>query len=237
MKRWLYPGAILTLLALSTVASRSASGTNQDYWAVEDSKEREKLPLYQIIPAARTQELTPANGYPKPETFLTWHRSHGDNGGARYSALDQINRATVTNLQVAWVYHSNDGSNNLQCNPIIVGGIIIAPTPGKFLVGINAESGTELWRFKPEGRPAFRGLIYWPGTNSISERVLFCAGQTSVDGARTDSVPQIPKRTRCQATRTSTRSTAHGARSPACRSTPLRRGHGSPRTRRPPRAQ
>ena len=177
MKRWLYPGAILTLLALSTVASRSASGTNQDYWAVEDPKEREKLPLYQIIPAARAEELTPANGYPKPETFLTWHRSHGDNGGARYSALDQINRATVTNLQVAWVYHSNDGSNNLQCNPIIVGGIIIAPTPGKFLVGINAESGTELWRFKPEGRPAFRGLIYWPGTNSISERVLFCAGR------------------------------------------------------------
>ncbi len=132
MKRWLYPGAILTLLALSTVASRSASGTNQDYWAVEDPKEREKLPLYQIIPAARTQELTPANGYPKPETFLTWHRSHGDNGGARYSALDQINRATVTNLQVAWVYHSNDGSNNLQCNPIIVRGIMIAPTPGKF---------------------------------------------------------------------------------------------------------
>ncbi len=177
MKRWLYPGAILTLLALSTVASRSASGTNQDYWAVEDPKEREKLPLYQIIPAARTQELTPANGYPKPETFLAWHRSHGDNGGARYSALDQINRATVTNLQVAWVYHSNDGSNNLQCNPIIVRGIMIAPTPGKFLVGINAESGTELWRFKPEGRPAFRGLIYWPGTNSIGERVLFCAGK------------------------------------------------------------
>ncbi len=54
---------------------------------------------------------------------------------------------------------------------------MIAPTPGRFIVGINAETGEEVWRYKPRGRPAFRGLIYWPGTNSASGRVLFCAGQ------------------------------------------------------------
>src|SRR6266436_8350830 len=151
--------------------------TNRDYWAIEDAKEREKLPLYKIIPAARPDELTPANAYPKPETFLTWHRSHGDNGGMRYSALHQINLQNITNLEQAWIYHSGDGSNNLQCNPIVVRDIMIAPTPGKFMVGIKAEHGTELWRFKPEGRPAFRGLIYWPGAKTDVERVLFCAGK------------------------------------------------------------
>jgi quinoprotein glucose dehydrogenase len=95
----------------------------------------------------------------------------------RYSALDQINCQNVTNLQQAWIYHSRDSSNNLQCNPIIVGEIMIAPTPGKFIVGINGETGKELWRFKPEGRPAFRGLIYWPGSDRGKERVLFCAGK------------------------------------------------------------
>src|ERR1017187_9407290 len=77
--------------------------TNQNYWAIEDAAAREKLPLYFTIPAAKPGELTPANGYPKRDTFLTWHRSHGDNSGARYSALDQINRQNVTNLQVAWI--------------------------------------------------------------------------------------------------------------------------------------
>jgi quinoprotein glucose dehydrogenase len=149
----------------------------RDYWAVEDAQEREKLPLYKIIPAARPEELTPANGYPKPETFLMWHRSHGDNGGMRFSALDQINRSNVTNLQQAWIYHSRDGSNNLQCNPIVVGDLMIAPTAGKFVVGINGENGTEVWRFKPEGRPAFRGLVYWAGATNAVERILFCAGQ------------------------------------------------------------
>src|SRR5579859_5068458 len=110
--------------------AQSANPTNRDYWAVEDASEREKLPLYKIIPAATPQELTPANGYPKPETFLTWHRSHGDNGGMRFSALDQINRSNVTNLQQSWIYHSQDGANNLQCNPIVVRDLVIAPTAG-----------------------------------------------------------------------------------------------------------
>ena len=146
------------------------------YWAVEDPKEREKLPLYQTIPAARPEELTPANGFPKRGTFLTWHRSHGDNGGTRYSALDQINRTTVTNLDVAWIYHSGDGSNNIQCNPIIVKGVMFAPTPGKHIVAVNAATGVEWWRFRPNGRPAFRGLIWWPGRKGAGERLLFCAG-------------------------------------------------------------
>jgi len=173
------------------------------YWSVEDASEREKLPLYQTIPAARAEELTPANGFPKRETYTTWHRSHGDNGGTRFSLLNQINRQNVTNLQVAWTYHSRDGSNNIQCNPIIVNGVMFAPTAGKHLVAVNAETGVELWRFKPEGRPAFRGLIYWPTgrvveqASSLSpsdtagnkpeaetgklpvplERVMFCAGR------------------------------------------------------------
>ncbi len=88
----LMAGILVTICAPRAIA-QNATATNHDYWAVEDAAAREKLPLYKIIPAAKTSELTPANGYPKPETFLTWHRSHGDNGGVRYSALNQINRS------------------------------------------------------------------------------------------------------------------------------------------------
>lgn len=151
--------------------------TFKDYWNIEDAVERERLPLFQTIPAARDEELTAANGLPLRDTYLTWHRSHGDNGGTRYSALDQINRANVTNLQVRWIYRSGDGKDNIQCNPIIVDGVMFAPTPGKFLVAVNAENGKELWRFKPAGRPAFRGLIYWRGAQDLPERVMFCAGR------------------------------------------------------------
>ncbi|HWQ91335.1 MAG TPA: pyrrolo-quinoline quinone, partial [Clostridia bacterium] len=148
-----------------------------DYWAVEDAGQREKLPLYQVIPAATAEELTPANNLPPRAAYRVWQRSHGDNGGTRFSALDQVNRQNVTNLQVAWVYHSRDGSNNIQCNPIIVGNTLFTPTAGHFLAAINAATGVESWRFKPEGRPAFRGLTFWSGRDTAADRVLFCAGK------------------------------------------------------------
>ena len=118
---------LYSIFIVVSAISAFAQTTNK-YWEVEDAAARAKLPLYKIIPAAKADELTPANGYPQRETFLTWHRSHGDNSGTRYSLLDQINRRNVTNLEVAWIYHSGDGSNNIQCNPIIVGDTMIAPT-------------------------------------------------------------------------------------------------------------
>ena len=155
----------------------AATGPKVDYWAVEDAAARAKLPLYQTIPAARTDELTPHNGFPKAETFRTWTRSHGDGGSSRFSALTQLNRSNVKNLQPAWTYHSKDGSANIQCNPIIVRGVMFAPTVGQQVVAVDAATGVEKWRFKPEGRPAFRGLLWWPGRAGTGERLFFCAGK------------------------------------------------------------
>lgn len=159
-----------------TQTAAPAPATN-DYWSVEDPAARAALPMFQTIPAATPEELTPANGYPHRKTFTTWHRSHGDNAGTRFSAFDQINRQNVTNLQVAWTYHSKDGAKYLECNPIIVRNVMYAPTTGDYIAAVNAATGTELWRFKPDGRPAFRGLIYWPGEGRARERIMFCAGK------------------------------------------------------------
>ena len=170
---------LLGLERLTTEMARpdgASAGAGGKYWAVEDPAAREQLPLYQTIPAATPDELTPANGFPPPATYLTWERSHGDNGGTRYSGLDQINRKTVAGLTVAWTYHAGDGMGNIQCNPIMVHGVLIAPIPSKHMVGIDAATGQELWRFKPDGRPAYRGLIYWPGFAGAGERVIFPSG-------------------------------------------------------------
>jgi len=169
---------VIGLLAVTASVARAgeAPTTTNDYWAVEDRAAREQLPLYTTIPAATPAELTKANGLPKRKTFLTWERSHGDNGGRRYSALTQINQRNVGDLAVAWTYHSHDSGEALECNPIIVHDAMITPTPGNNVVAVNATNGVELWRFKTEVRPAFRGLIYWPGHRGAAERILFTAG-------------------------------------------------------------
>ncbi|MBM3883568.1 MAG: pyrrolo-quinoline quinone [Verrucomicrobia bacterium] len=171
-RTWTPPPATPTEAAV-----RPGAAKDPRYWAVEDPAEREKLPLYRVIPAATIEELTPANGFPTRATYRTWQRSHGDQGGTRFSALDQISRTNVARLEVAWTYRAQDGKANIQCNPIVVDDLLFTPTPGKSVVAVNATNGLERWRFKPEGRPAFRGLVHWPGTNNVPARLLFCAGQ------------------------------------------------------------
>ena len=176
---------ILVLLAASLRISLAAPpaplpvshSPASPYWTVEDPEARARLPLYRTLPAAKPDELTPANGLPRRETYRSWHRSHGDSGGTRFSALDQIHRGNVAQLQVAWTYHSRDGQQNLQCNPVVVDGTLYAPTAGKHVVAVDAATGVERWRFKPEGRPAFRGLVYWAGKpGATGPRLFFPSG-------------------------------------------------------------
>ncbi|HMF78574.1 MAG TPA: PQQ-binding-like beta-propeller repeat protein [Bryobacteraceae bacterium] len=145
---------------------------------VEDAREREALPEYQDVPAAAQSELTPA--LPVNEKNIEWTRSQGDAASSRYSALNQITKENVRNLQVAWTYHSGDGAANIQCTPVIVNGVLYAPTAGNYVVALNAENGNELWRYKPGGHPAQRGLIYWPGNKDLSARLFFTSGASLV---------------------------------------------------------
>lgn len=142
---------------------------------VEDPVLRAALPAYQVIPAATTEELTAANGYPKD--FSTWHRSHGGASNSRFSGATQLNRENVKDLKVAWEYRAGDGEGNIQCNPVIVGDTLYAPTPGDHLVALDARTGAEKWRFKAEGRPAHRGLVYWPGDGTNAPRLLVAIGK------------------------------------------------------------
>jgi quinoprotein glucose dehydrogenase len=146
------------------------------------SRERELLPRYRIIPAARDAELTAATRV-GPEAFRLWGRSNGDAGNSRYSALDQINRDNVTALAPAWTYRSGaTQNNNIQTNPVIVDGTLYAPATGKFLVALNAATGRERWRFHPPAvrvgedyGPAHRGLTYWAGNAALAPRLFFTA--------------------------------------------------------------
>ena len=147
-----------------------------------ESNNRGRLPEFQVIPAARPETLTPANGWPAQESYRNWTRSHGGPTSNRYSALDQINRNNVKRLKVAWTYRSGDGLGNVQCNPIVVGPTLYAPTSGKHIVALDGATGKELWRFRPESGnalqdiPARRGLLHWQDSDGGSARIIFAAG-------------------------------------------------------------
>lgn len=160
----------------AAVAAAAVLGT-------EDAAARAALPEFRTIPAAPSETLTPAAEVP-PDQFAHWTRSQGDNGARRYSALTQITKANVRDLAVAWTFRAGDGAANIQCTPIVVDGVMYAPTPGRAVVAVDAATGAERWRRQlPATRPvrlqdvpARRGLTYWPGGDGHAPRLLFGYG-------------------------------------------------------------
>jgi quinoprotein glucose dehydrogenase len=94
-----------------------------------------------------------------------WTRSHGDNNSNKLSHLSFINPQNIKNLELAWIYNSNDkkGLNlDIQANPIAIDGTIYTPVVGGHIVAIEGSSGKEIWRSeKFNNDVARRGLVYW----------------------------------------------------------------------------
>ncbi|MEH6306774.1 PQQ-binding-like beta-propeller repeat protein [Olivibacter sp. CPCC 100613] len=118
------------------------------------------------------------------QTGIDWPVYGGNNFGNRYSPLRQINTENVRDLDVAWEYQT--GENKLgerpfeiQCQPIIIDGILYATTPQLKVFALNAATGEEIWVFDPfkTMEPQYhanRGLCFWLGKGE--KRILFTAG-------------------------------------------------------------
>src|SRR5215475_10048351 len=102
---------------------------------------------------------------------LEWRAYGGGPENTHYSALRQINRENVKELQVAWSYDTGDGfdGSEMQCNPIVVDGVLYATSPKLRVFALNAATGKELWSFdpnegrRPAGKARNRGVTYWGG--------------------------------------------------------------------------
>jgi quinoprotein glucose dehydrogenase len=118
----------------------------------------------------------------KENTYTTWSVYRGDAGNTAYSSLDQINKANVSQLQVAWTYHTGDAEKGnrsaIQCNPIIVNGMMYIISPKLKLIALEPAAGKEIWKFDPfEGAQASgvnRGVTYWE--DGSDKRIFFSAG-------------------------------------------------------------
>lgn len=121
-----------------------------------------------------------------PDTidYSGWGHYGGSEDGARFSSLDQINKENVAQLEVAWTYHTGDATerSQIQCQPIVVNGLLYGSTPKLNVFALDAGTGQEVWRFDPfqvlGGENSWagtnRGVSYWE--EGDDKRILFSAG-------------------------------------------------------------
>lgn len=122
--------------------------------------------------------------------YTSWHTYKGSPENIHYSSLTEIDTGNVKNLQVAWEYHTGDADtlhhSQIQCNPIIVDGVMYGTSPQMKLFAIDAATGKEKWVFNPfdslaaDKRMFFilnnsRGVSYW-SDGKEDKRIYYTAG-------------------------------------------------------------
>ncbi len=126
---------------------------------------------------------------PQQPTYLSWAKTGGGSENLKYSALQQIDTTNYAKLGVAWVYHTENNNSTkfgpMECNPIIVEGVMYGVSPKLKLFAVNAATGKEIWTFNPADSAANktwhrssvnmnRGVAYWEKEND--KRIIYTVG-------------------------------------------------------------
>jgi quinoprotein glucose dehydrogenase len=109
-----------------------------------------------------------------------WRYYGGDNGGMKYSPLDQIDRGNVARLRVAWrrpqvspeFVAANPKlrlSNNYRSTPLMIGGLLYATNAVGLVDAFDPATGRTVWSQRPteeeSGNPglggALRAVAFW----------------------------------------------------------------------------
>ncbi|MGB4725423.1 MAG: PQQ-binding-like beta-propeller repeat protein [Sediminibacterium sp.] len=126
---------------------------------------------------------------PQQPTYLSWAKTGGGSENLKYSALQQIDTTNYAKLGVAWVYHTENNDSTkfgpMECNPIIVEGVMYGVSPKLKLFAVNAATGKEIWTFNPADSASNktwhrssvnmnRGVAYWEKEND--KRIIYTVG-------------------------------------------------------------
>ena len=126
--------------------------------------------------------------------FTLWKIYGGTKEMIRYSSLTQVDTNNVSQLQVAWMYNSGDADtvhySQMQCNPIVIDGVLYGINPQMKLFAIDAGTGKQKWVFDANSKTPFdndpssyhiminsRGVCYW--TDGDDKRIFFTAGSNT----------------------------------------------------------
>lgn len=147
------------------------------------------LAFWGAVDKGRQDEFVPLPNV-RARDSVDWANVGEDKGAMRYSRLSQINRESVKNLRVAWVYHTGDADTRskgasfggpsssgttIECTPIVIGGVMYITTAKLKIVALDAATGKPIWEYDPKSDGVNRGVAYWSDGRQNGERRILAA--------------------------------------------------------------
>lgn len=98
------------------------------------------------------------SGHAQTANESDWPNYGNDPGEMRYSPLTQINSENVSQLKVAWAFHTGDISDGsggrkrsgFETTPIFVDGTLYLTTPFNRVVALDPVTGKQRWAYDPK---------------------------------------------------------------------------------------
>jgi glucose dehydrogenase len=126
-----------------------------------------------LFAAALLAQSPSTDGTRGGKPYTTWPTYGGGAHSSQYSALDQINKSNVSQLEVVWTFPV---AGTVIFNPVVVDDVMYLQASGNTLVAVDAATGKEIWRRQMQGTIGARGMNYWESPDRSDRRLLFIAG-------------------------------------------------------------
>lgn len=112
-----------------------------------------------------------------------WTAYGGTADGLRFSALNQITKENVRNLEVAWTYHTGDLRQDndateytFEATPLKANGMLYFCTPHNEVHALDPQSGAVKWKYTPAKDRSYlqqhqtcRGVSYYAGAPAAAQ--------------------------------------------------------------------
>jgi quinoprotein glucose dehydrogenase len=127
-------------------------------------------------PTSARQADTP-RATPRNPPYTTWSDYAGSADSMQYSALEQIDKRNVGQLELAWFHPVPDRTGNFGFSPLVVDGVMYVLGAQNAIVALDAATGTQVWAHTVDGgSPGNRGINYWESKDRSERRLIYAAG-------------------------------------------------------------
>jgi quinoprotein glucose dehydrogenase len=105
--------------------------------------------------------------------YTTWSDYGGSADAMQYSALTEIDRTNVRQLEPAWSLEAPGPDGRFAFSPLIVDDLMFVVGKDSAVVALNAATGQPIWTRPLSDTPTNRGFNYWESADRADRRLIF----------------------------------------------------------------